>query len=140
MKREWAGGACRLSVYLLVPFLIYLDERYAAAWMGAQATMAYNLSFGALVLFVIVTLKYTSRKKGFKTTPMDFLILAIVLIVPNLPDPQIQAYGMGLVAAKIVVIFFSYEVLMGELRGAYGSLSLTTLAFLGITGVRGLIG
>ena len=140
VKREWAGGMYRLSAYLLVPFLIYLAERYTVTWMSAQATMAYNLSFMALVLFVVLTLKYTSRKKGFKTTPMDFLILVIVVIVPNLPDPQIRAYGMGLVAAKIIVIFFSYEVLMGELRGELKHLGWTTMAVLGITGLRGFIG
>ncbi|MDY6988805.1 MAG: MraY family glycosyltransferase [Thermodesulfobacteriota bacterium] len=140
VKRKWAGGMYRLSAYLLVPFLIYLAERYTVTWMSAQATMAYNLSFVALVLFVVLTLKYTSRKKGFKTTPMDFLILVIVVIVPNLPDPQIRAYGMGLVAAKIVVIFFTYEVLMGELRGELKHLGWTTMAVLGITGLRGFIG
>jgi len=140
VKRQWAAGVYRLSGYLLVPFLMYLSERHTAAWLSAEATAAYNLSFVALALFVMLTLKYTSRRKGFKTTPMDFLILAIVLIVPNLPDPQIRAYGMGLVAAKIVVIFFSYEVLMGELRGEFKHLGWATMAVLAITGVRGFMG
>jgi UDP-GlcNAc:undecaprenyl-phosphate GlcNAc-1-phosphate transferase len=139
-KREWAAAVYRLGMYLLVPFLIYLSERYTAEWMSPQATVAYNLAFMVIVLFVILTLKYTSRTKGFRTTPMDFLILAIVLIVPNLPDPQIQAYGMGLVAAKIVVIFFSYEVLMGELRGEFKKLGWVSMAVLGTVAARGLIG
>jgi UDP-GlcNAc:undecaprenyl-phosphate GlcNAc-1-phosphate transferase len=139
VRRKWAAAMYRLSVYLLVPFLIYLSERYTVGWMGTQAIVAYNLSFGALVLFVILTLKYTSRTKGFRTTPMDFLILAIVLIVPHLPDPQIRAYGMGLVAAKIVVLFFTYEVLMGELRGEYKKLGWTTMIVLAVMGVRGII-
>jgi UDP-GlcNAc:undecaprenyl-phosphate GlcNAc-1-phosphate transferase len=140
LKRKWAAGVYRLSLYLLIPFLVYLSERYTAAWMNPQATLAYDLSFMVLVLFVILTLKYTSRRKGFKTTPMDFLILAIVLIVPNLPDPQIRAYGMGQVAAKIVVIFFTYEVLMGELRGQFRTLGWITIAVLGTVAVRGLMG
>jgi UDP-GlcNAc:undecaprenyl-phosphate GlcNAc-1-phosphate transferase len=123
----------------VVPFLIYLSERHTGEWMGARATLVYNLSFGVLALFVILTLKYTSRTKGFRTTPMDFLILAIVLIVPNLPDPHIRAYDMGLVAAKIVVIFFSYEVLMGELRGEFNKLGWTTVAVLTVMGLRGLV-
>jgi UDP-GlcNAc:undecaprenyl-phosphate GlcNAc-1-phosphate transferase len=139
VKREWAGGVYRVGAYLLVPFLIYLSERYTASWMSPRAIMAYDLSFGALVLFLVLTLKYTSRTRGFKTTPMDFLILAIVLIVPNLPDPQIRAYGISLVAAKIVVIFFSYEVLIGELRGELKRFRLTTVAVLTVMGLRGLV-
>lgn len=140
VKREWAGGVCRLGAYLVVPFLIYLSERHTGEWMGTRATLVYNLSFGALALFVILTLKYTSRTNGFRTTPMDFLILAIVLIVPNLPDPHIRAYDVGLVAAKIVVIFFSYEVLMGELRGEFKKLGWTTMVVLAVMSVRGLVG
>ncbi len=108
--------------------------------MSPQAVQIYNFSFGVLALFVILTLKFTRREKGFKTTPMDFLILFIVLVVPNLPDEQIRAYGMGLVAAKIIVLFFSYEVLMGELRGKFKKLGWATTAAMGITCVRGFLG
>ena len=46
---------------------------------------------------------------------------------------------MGLVAAQIIVLFFSYEVLIGELRGKYKRLSLTTVTALSILTVRGLL-
>jgi UDP-GlcNAc:undecaprenyl-phosphate GlcNAc-1-phosphate transferase len=140
IKKKWLGGALRLSAYLLIPFVIFFSEKEMATWMSPQAVQIYNFSFGVLALFVILTLKFTRREKGFKTTPMDFLILFIVLVVPNLPDEQIRAYGMGLVAAKIIVLFFSYEVLMGELRGKFKKLGWATTVAMGITCVRGFLG
>jgi len=53
---------------------------------------------------------------------MDFLILFIALIVPNLPDAQIKGYHLGMIATKIIVLFFSFDVLIGELRGKLGRL------------------
>jgi UDP-GlcNAc:undecaprenyl-phosphate GlcNAc-1-phosphate transferase len=69
---------------------------------------------------------------------MDFLILFIVLIVSILPDQRIQSYHLGMLASKIIVLFFSYEVLVGELRGKLVGLSLTVLATFSVIALRGL--
>jgi UDP-GlcNAc:undecaprenyl-phosphate GlcNAc-1-phosphate transferase len=71
---------------------------------------------------------------------MDFLILFIALVVPNLPDEQIKSWQMGLVAAKIIALFFTYEILKGELRLNTKGLNLTTVAALLIISLRGFIG
>ena len=84
-------------------------------------------------------LKLTRRQNGFKTTPTDFLILFIALIVPNLPDAQIQSYQMGLFAAKIIAMLFSYEVLVGELRGELHGFGLTIISALLVVWVRLLV-
>jgi UDP-GlcNAc:undecaprenyl-phosphate GlcNAc-1-phosphate transferase len=138
LKREWIGGSIRVALYLFIPVMLYLSERNAMSWMNDEGLHFYDLSFGAVVVFVILTLKLTRRKKGFKTTPMDFLILFVALVVPNLPDEQIQSYQMGLFAARIVVMFFGYEVLVGELRGRWGKMIWFTLGALAVCAVRGL--
>jgi UDP-GlcNAc:undecaprenyl-phosphate GlcNAc-1-phosphate transferase len=71
---------------------------------------------------------------------MDFLILFVALVVPNLPDPRIQTWQMGLVAAKIVVLFFTYEVLKGELRLDTKRLGVTGVLVLLVISIRGFTG
>jgi UDP-GlcNAc:undecaprenyl-phosphate GlcNAc-1-phosphate transferase len=139
-KKGWMGGALQLSLYLLIPFVIYLSESNTALWMHNPLVRPYNLSFGVLALLVILTLKFTRRTKGFKVTPMDFLILFIALVLPNLPDAQIRSYNMGLLAVKIIVLFFTCEVLIGELRGRVNRLGLATVGALAIMSVRGFVG
>ena len=138
-KKEWIASALRLTIYLFVPFVIYLSEANMTPWMNGQLCQFYNLSFGVLVVFAILTAKFSRRIMGFKATPMDFLILFIALVVPNLPDEQIQTYHMGLVAAKIITLFFSCEVLIPELRGDLNKIGIGTIAALGVIGVRGLV-
>jgi UDP-GlcNAc:undecaprenyl-phosphate GlcNAc-1-phosphate transferase len=89
---------------------------------------------------VFLTLRFTRRRKGFKIKPTDFLILFIALVVPNLPDVWIRSQRLGLFAAKMIVLFFSYEVLIGELRGNLGRLALATMAALAVIGVRAFVG
>ena len=138
--KQWLDMALRFTLYLTIPFVIYLSETDLAAWVSYKLVEPYNLSFVFLIVFVILTLKFTRRTKGFKTSPMDFLILFIALVVPNLPDERIQSFHMGLVAAKIIVLFFSYEVLIGELREDLKRLVLATIPVMVVMAVRGLMG
>jgi UDP-GlcNAc:undecaprenyl-phosphate GlcNAc-1-phosphate transferase len=139
IKKEWMGTVLRLILYPLIPIVIYWGEADMVAWMNDKLVVSYNFSFGFLFLFVILTLKFTRRRSGFKSTPMDFLILFIALVVPNFPDKQIQSYHMGLMAAKIIVFFFSYEILIGELRVKLNRLVLTTILALMIISVKGML-
>ena len=139
-KKESLGAMLALSLYLSIPFLIFLSEADRVGWMTSELLRPYNLSFGVLTLFVLLILKFTRRKKGFRPTPMDFLILLIALVVPNLPEETFQGYNMGLVTAKILVLFFSYEVLIGELRGEVKGLGVATMATLAVIAVRGFFG
>jgi UDP-GlcNAc:undecaprenyl-phosphate GlcNAc-1-phosphate transferase len=71
---------------------------------------------------------------------MDFLILFVALVVPYLPDEKIRDWQMGFVAAKIVVLFFTYEVLKGELRMDTRRLKIAGILALMIISARGFIG
>jgi len=137
--KNWLAGALRISYYLLVPLTLWLGQIDMVAWLNPKAGMLYNLSFVALALFAVITLKLTRRKKGFWVTPMDFLILVIAIVVPNLPDPRIQSLQMGFLAAKMIVLFFSFEVLIGELRGQLKRQGIATLVAILLVVVRGVI-
>jgi UDP-GlcNAc:undecaprenyl-phosphate GlcNAc-1-phosphate transferase len=139
LKKEWLGNTLRLGLYLIAPFVVYFSESGTAFTEHGRAMDLYNLSFGLLVLFLLLTLKFTRRKQGFKVTPMDFLILFMALVLPNLPDAQIQSYHMGLLTAKIIVFFFGFEVMLEELRGEFGRITIAALAALMVTGIKGFI-
>ena len=71
---------------------------------------------------------------------MDFLILFVALVVPYLPDEKIRDWQMGLIAAKIVVLFFAFEVLKAELRMDTKKLVVAGIMALMIISFRGFIG
>jgi UDP-GlcNAc:undecaprenyl-phosphate GlcNAc-1-phosphate transferase len=139
IKKTWASSLIDISIFLMIPFLIYLSETDIVYLAHTVLEKAYTFSFGLLIVFVLLTLKF-SRRRGFRTTPTDFLILFVALVVPNLPDERIQTWQMGLIAAKIVVLFFTYEVLKGELRLDTKRLSVTGIMVLMVISIRGFIG
>jgi len=140
-RKQWRGLALGLAYYLSVPFLVYLSEGDRVGWVKGPFLWSYNLGFAFLPVFVFLTLRFTRRRQGFRITPMDFLVVFIAVLVPNLlPDESVGSQRMGLIAAKIIVLFFSFEVLIGELRGNLGGLALAILGAVTLMGVRALVG
>jgi UDP-GlcNAc:undecaprenyl-phosphate GlcNAc-1-phosphate transferase len=138
MGHRYSRSVLRLCLYMTIPFLVYEGQINPAPWISQPLNLAYGFIFLVLVGLVFVTLRL-SQRAGFKSTPMDFLILIVALVVPNLPDEPFQGHRMGMVAVKIIVLFFSYEVLIAELRGQLKLLSLVTIGGLIIVSLRGLV-
>jgi UDP-GlcNAc:undecaprenyl-phosphate GlcNAc-1-phosphate transferase len=129
----------RIVLYLTIPLVLYLIEHGRAAWISTKIFTLYNVSFGIIAFFILFVVKYSRRTKGFRPTPMDFLIIFIAVIIPNLPDQSIQSHNLGLLAVKIIVLLFSYEVLIKELRGRFSALTAFTQITLILIGIRGFL-
>ena len=135
-RRDWLKHVLLPFLYLFIPVLVYFSETHMASWMNDVLLAAYNLSFLVMAALCFVTLRLTRRKKGFKLTPLDFLVLFITIGLFALPDLRNQ---FGLMTIKAVVLFFACEILLGEVRKRVGRVAaLTTVAFL-IVAARGLV-
>ncbi len=137
--KERLGSVLRVSLFLMVPFVVYLSSEKALGWRIAVEQI-YTISFAVMAFLAILTIKFTRRTSGFHATPMDFLIVFFALVVPNIPDPGIRRYHMGLVAAKIIVFFFTLDVFMGESRGNHKWLCLNTMGALAVVSIKGFFG
>ena len=133
------GLFLRAVVYFVLPIVIYYGEVYRLEWLPTELVSWFNLSFGVLVFFAVMVLKFTRRRGGFKVSPLDFIILFVAVVIPNLPDAAIRAYHAGPLAAKIVVFFFVFEVLAGELRGELNRLGFATLLAMVVVAVKGFV-
>lgn len=133
--RKWMGMGLRLVFYLAIPLVLYLGKGERAAWIGPEMLTGYHLLLVVSSFFVILTIKFSHR---FRVTPLDFLIIFIALVVPNLPDQFIRGQNLGFLAVELIVLLFGYEVLMTELRGKFDALTVSTLAGLAIVAIRGI--
>jgi UDP-GlcNAc:undecaprenyl-phosphate GlcNAc-1-phosphate transferase len=139
LKARWMRTCLMVILYLFIPFIVSLSVEKGSGINDLFFT-AYNLSYVALVIFVVLTLKFTRRQEGFKTTPMDFLILFIALVVPHVLSKYLHVENLATIASKTVMFYFSYEVLMGELRGRFTSLAFVSMLPLALVIIRGLTG
>ena len=138
-KRAWMRAGLMLALYLFIPLIVYLSGE-AERPMAEAVSFFYTVAIIALVVLSVFTLKLTRRKRGFKSTPMDFLILFLALLFPYLLGSYLPIRGLPIVVAKTIMFFFGYEVVMGELRGRLDGLALASAPALLAAAVRGLSG
>jgi UDP-GlcNAc:undecaprenyl-phosphate GlcNAc-1-phosphate transferase len=138
-RTKWLLAVMRIIYYLIVPMLVFLASAQPGQWVEPTILNLYQISYAATAMLIVMTLKFTRRKKGFHISPMDFLILFIALVVPNLPDPRLQNMHLGVLAAQTIVLYYAFEVFAGEQRGNNEKLVLYNLTLLVVVGVRGLI-
>ncbi|MFN2161585.1 MAG: glycosyltransferase family 4 protein, partial [Candidatus Promineifilaceae bacterium] len=139
-RTTWLIQLLRLALYLCIPFIVYHCNACIYDEIPALLKHAFNISHGLLAFFAILTLKFTRRRKGFRVTPMDVLILFMAAIMPYFPNPHLQSAHMGIVSARILVMIFSYEVLIGELRDQLSGQSLLFAGALMVAGMSVLVG
>ena len=137
LRREWFKWAVIGSAYLFIPGLVYLAHTEMPPWMVGIPYEIYFMFFLLLLLLGWLTLRLTERTKGFRPTPMDFLILFFALVFMVLPDLRI-AYG--LIAVKIILLYFCLEIIMGEVREEVGKVSALIIVAYLVVAVRGLMG
>jgi UDP-GlcNAc:undecaprenyl-phosphate/decaprenyl-phosphate GlcNAc-1-phosphate transferase len=138
-RRNWMRGSLMVVLYLFVPFIVFLGVERENSF-GEFIHSFFNVSYVGLALFAILTLKLTRRQRGFKTTPMDFLIVFIALVFPHFLGTYLPVKDLPVVVTKTIMFFFGFEVLMGELRGRLGGLALASAAVLLTVAIRGLAG
>ena len=138
-KREKVDSVLKLAMYVITPFLVYTGDSGIYALGDKNFAKFFNLYFVILFVFVLLTLNFTRRMTRFKSTPLDFLVVFIVILISNLPNPALSYFHLGLVAAKTGVFFFSYEVIIGEVRFKSPKLTATTITLLCVVSLKFII-
>ena len=123
----------RGGLYLGSTFLLYVSDD---SWMRAipPVLMTYHILFGAMAVMVLLSMRFDSQSR-FQTTPLDYLMVCLALIFPFLPEISVDTSAFGLFAAKLIVLFLSFELLLHAFSNRVkqlGVLSLLVLLGLGI--------
>lgn len=125
--------------FLSVPFVLTHAVTSPVAGLESWLLRGFETAFGVLAVVMVLTLRFTSRRKGFRTTPTDVLILLVALILPNLPEALLEGVKLGNLAVMMIVLFFGYEVAVGEMRGRIDRFAATISASYAVLALRGFI-
>ena len=124
----------RGGLYLGSTFLLYVSD---ASWMKAvpPVPMTYLILFGTMAVMVLLSMRFDSQSR-FQTTPLDYLMVCLAVIFPFLPEVSMDISAFGLFAAKLIVLFFSFELLLHAFSDRVKQLGLVSLWVLFGLGIR----
>jgi UDP-GlcNAc:undecaprenyl-phosphate GlcNAc-1-phosphate transferase len=98
----------RTGLYVGSTFLLYFIEIDSVPaphpWLHPL-----NLFLAGLALLVFLVMRLHAVRQ-FETTPLDSLMVLLALLLPFLPELHIGDVNLSLLTAKLIVLFFSFEL------------------------------
>ena len=124
----------RGGLYMGSTFLLYISD---ASWMQTvdPVPVTYHILFGAMAVMVLLSMRFDSQSR-FQTTPLDYLMVCLAVIFPFLPEVGVDISVFGLFSAKLIVLFFSFELLLHAFADRVKQLGLVSLWVLFGLGIR----
>jgi len=78
-----------------------------------------------------------SVDKTFQVTPLDYLVVSLVVVVPNIPGMGFEEDHFGEMALRLIVLFYASEALLNIISGRWTLIRISILSVLAIVSVRG---
>ncbi len=125
----------RAGLYVGGAFGIFLSERNLSSFVFPLQTLL-NLFFLVLAGLMILTI-WANKKGPFQTTPLDYLIIFIVLILSVMMKMEAGGVILGLLAAKLLLFFYACEILLNRYSDRLAILSGVSIWTLVVLGLRG---
>jgi len=113
----------RGGLYVGSTFIMYLSEQPAAS---TNVLSPIHIFFVILAMLVALTIRFDSEHR-FQTTPLDYLMVFLAVMVPALPEMQFGDIHLSFLTAKLIVLFFSFELLLHVFAQRVTQLGLVAL-------------
>lgn len=102
----------RGGIYLAAALTLYLAQRAGAAglWM-----ILSDIYFALLAVTVVIAFR-CARDQRFVATPLDFLVVFLAVVLPQVPGLEI-GYAQDL--TRLMVLFYALELVLTQLQARY---------------------
>jgi UDP-GlcNAc:undecaprenyl-phosphate GlcNAc-1-phosphate transferase len=135
-----AGTLLRMVYYLIVPYAMYEGDTITPLMLSESGDLAVSAAFVVMLVTTIAVTIFSTRQQGFRSTPLDFLILLIVLLILILPGISFQDQRLGLIGLKCIIFYISFEVLVAEMRGKIDGVLRVTIVSLFVFALKSYCG
>jgi len=124
----------RGGLYVGSAFLMYIGEQSGVPNIW-PIYMTQNTLLALIAILVLLSMRF-SRENRFQTTPLDYLMVFFALVVPLLPEMRADMPTLSVLAAKLIVLYFSFELLLHTFVDRVKQFGLVSLWILLGLGVR----
>jgi UDP-GlcNAc:undecaprenyl-phosphate/decaprenyl-phosphate GlcNAc-1-phosphate transferase len=122
--------------YVTAAFVIYLETRYFGQRVPGFDILEI-VYFSVLVGAIGLAIRY-GEKSDFRITPMDYLVIFVVLFAGYILHSMPNKVEVGLMAVKLVVIFYGSALIVQHMRRKLNALNVSSLITLVVLAYRGI--
>jgi UDP-GlcNAc:undecaprenyl-phosphate GlcNAc-1-phosphate transferase len=122
--------------YVTAAFVIYLETLHLGQPISGFGILevVYFLTLAGAIGMVI---RY-GEKWDFRITPMDYLVIFVVLFAGYILHSMPDKVEVGLMAVKLIVIFYGCELIVPRMRRKLNALNISSLITLVVLAYRGI--
>ena len=126
----------RLILFVTVGFSVYLLSTYPSDWLYNAVDIVF-VYFIVMVALGFIAIKITSKDE-FTITPLDYLVIAIALVVEFIPGESIFRENIIWMIIQIIILFYICEILVQNMMCRVNRFSGSVLLALALIAYRGL--
>ena len=82
-KKNLFALVVRIALYLLIPYAVYLKDNEPLFWAPPMLESGFTALFVLFAVMILLISKFSRRRDGFKSSPMDFLVILLALAIPR---------------------------------------------------------
>lgn len=127
----------RLLMFITIGSSVYLLSNYPPAWLMSQVSLVY-LFFMAITVISFITIRIT-LKDQFKITPLDYLVVVMVVIVGIASGIDAAASTMIWMVVQMIILFYACELIIQNMKSQLNSFTIIVALSLAIISFRGLV-
>ena len=135
LNSAWLMFVEKLIAYVLCVMSVYFLQNTEA--INENLLQFINLLFFIIAIAFATKIRF-SVDKSFKLTPMDFLVISLVLVVPNVSGIGVEEEHFGEMAIKLIILFYAIESEFSLIKTKINILRLGMLSSLLIAIARGI--
>lgn len=126
--------AVRAGLYIGSTCAVYYAQM-SARLSPAEWLSSLTLGAASLAVLVVLAIRWMGDAR-FQTTPLDYLIVFLAVVMPFLSDLTIGAVHLSVVTATLIVLFFAFELLLQMHQAMVARLGWLTAGMLAGLAVR----
>ncbi len=98
----------RVAIHIMIVLSIYFGANSDAS----NVIETFQIFLLLMCVFIIVILFAGEGRKKFVGSPLDFLLIATAIVIPNLPNSPISDHGLSLLIMKLIILFYCVEYIL----------------------------
>jgi len=142
LVRLWLGYRVwflfmRLGLFVSVALMSYVMSVSPPGILADAPPIGY-LFFGVLFLTVVLAVRY-SREEFFQVTPLDYLVVLIVLLLALMSEMGYADISSLALVLQLIVLFYGVEITIKYMANRWNMFTVSLLMSLAILSIRGTL-
>lgn len=127
----------RLIMFVTIGFSVYLLTTYPSEWLFDKVDLVF-VYFTVMVMLSFIAIKTVSNNE-FKITPLDYLVIAIALIIEFIPGENAFRENIIWMIVQIIILFYVCELVVQNMGSRMNRFTGSIALALALIAYRGLV-